>query len=361
MKIGIIGIAASGKTTLFNALTGGEAKTGGFGGGTQVHLGIAQVADPRVNALSEIFRPKKTTYATVEFADVPGLGESREGPSPSLESEAIPSVLQGADALLLVLRSFEDSAVPHPCESVDPTRDLSNLQLDLIIRDLSVVERRLGRLGKLVAKKKDPQQVAEIELLQRVQTALEEECPLLAQGLSDEEMGRLRGFGFLSGKPILAVLNVSEDRIGESAESFGLVAPDGEAVHIVVSARIEEELAQLEEAERKAFLVGYGLERPLRDRVIHASFELLGLQCFLTVGEDEVRAWPIPRGAPALQAAGTIHSDLERGFIRAEVVSYEDFIELGSMAAAREHGVLRIEGRDYAVRDGEIMHIRFNV
>ena len=360
MKIGIIGIAASGKTTLFNALTGGAARTGGYGA-SQVHLGVARVADPRVDALSEIFHPKKTTYTTVEFADVPGLGEGRDGPPAGADSETIPPALQGADALLLLLRAFEDPGVPHPRESVDPTRDLSVMRLDLILRDLLVVERRLERLKMLVAKKKDPGEVAEYALLQRVQAALEEERPLLAQGIPDEEMSLLRGFGFLSAKPLLSVLNVGEDRIGDAAGAFGLPAVDGEVAPIVVSARLEEELADLEDDEREIFLADYGLERPARDRVIHASFELLGLQCFMTVGEDEVRAWPIPRGAPALQAAGTIHSDLERGFIRAEVVSYEDFMDAGSMAAARERGTLRVEGRDYEVRDGEIMHVRFNV
>ena len=361
MKIGIIGIAACGKTTLFNALTGGEAGTGGYGA-SQIHVGMAQVADARVDALTGIFHPKKTTYATVDFVDVPGLGEGREGPGQrGGESESIPQALEGADALLLVLRAFEDPGVPHPRESVDPARDLADMNLDLILRDLSVIERRRERLEKLVAKKKDPDEVAEFELLGRLQAALEEGKPLIAQGLSEKELARLRGFGFLSAKPILVAVNVGEDRINEPADSFAFVNEELGTDPVVLCAQLEAELSQLPEDERGVFLSDYGLDRPARDRVILASFGLLGLQSFLTVGEDEVRAWPIRKGTSALHAAGTIHSDLERGFIRAEVISYEDFMDAGSMAVARDRGVLRVEGKEYEVKDGEIMHVRFNV
>ena len=360
LKIGIIGIAACGKTTLFNAVTGGEAGTGGYGA-TQLHVGVAQVADARVDALTDIFRPKKKTYATVDFADVPGLGEGREGAVRPAESESIPQALQGADALLLVLRAFEDPGVPHPRESVDPARDLRDLKLDLVLRDLSVVERRRERLEKLVAKKKDPDEVAEFELLGRLQAALEEGRPVSGQGLSEEETSRLRGFGFLSAKPILVVVNVGEDQMNEPPGAFGFVKEETGAEPVVLCAQLEAELSQLPAEEREAFLSDYGLARPARERVIQASFALLGLQSFLTVGEDEVRAWPFRKGTPALRAAGTIHSDLERGFIRAEVISYEDFMEAGSMATARDRGVLRVEGKEYEVQDGEIVHVRFNV
>ncbi|MBT3434931.1 MAG: redox-regulated ATPase YchF [Nitrospinaceae bacterium] len=359
LKIGIIGIASSGKTTLFNALTGGEANTGGYGA-SQVNVGIGRVADPRVDAMSEMFQPKKTTYATVEFADVPGRGEGRDGASTSAE-ESIPQALEGADALLLVLRAFDDPGVPHPRQSVDPARDLGDMRLDLILRDLSVVERRVERLKKSLAKKKDPAEAAEFEVLEKIQTSLEEGVSILAQDLPEKVQTLLRGYGFLSAKPVLAVLNVGEDKIGESAGALGVEAAEGEAPPVVVGAQLEEELAQLDEEEQAVFLADYGLERPARDRVIQASFALLGLECFLTVGEDEVRAWPIRRGTSALKAAGSIHSDLERGFIRAEVIGYDDFVAAGSMAAARDKGVLRIEGKDYEVQDGEIMHVRFNV
>ncbi|MFC1491204.1 redox-regulated ATPase YchF [Nitrospinota bacterium] len=358
MKIGIIGIPSSGKTTLFNALTGGAARTGGFGA-SQLHVGVAQVVDPRVDALYEIFQPKKKTYATVEFADVPGLGEGREGLSS--EGESIPPALQGADALLLVLRTFDDPGVPHPRENVDPARDLEDLRLELILRDLIVVERRAERLEKLITKKKDPDEAAEYELLRKVQKDLEEGTPLIGQDLSEKEMLRLRGFGFLSAKPVLVVINAGEDQIGVPPEKFGLATEEETIAPVVVGAKLEEELAQLADDEREAFFADYGLERSARDRVIQASFDLLGLQCFLTVGEEEVRAWSIRRGTNALKAAGTVHSDMERGFIRAEVVAFDDFMEAGSMSAARERGVLRVEGKEYEVRDGEILHVRFNV
>ncbi|MEK6709782.1 MAG: DUF933 domain-containing protein [Nitrospinota bacterium] len=355
MKIGIIGLPASGKTTLFNALTGGAARTGAYGGG-QLHVGVAQVADPRVDALSAIFKPKKTTYATVDFADVPGLG-SEEGEGAKRGAEAIPPALQGADALLLVVRAFGGPGVPHPKGSVDPARDLAGVRLDLILRDMAVVERRLERLARTVPLKKDPAEAAELEVLKRVQAALDEGKTAASLGLPEEEMHRLRGFGFLSAKPLLVVVNAGEEDIAKPAAGLG-VAEEGA---IVLCARLEEELAQLPGAERADFLAGYGLERPARDRVVQASFALLGLICFLTVGEDEVRSWPLRRGDTALRAAGAIHSDLERGFIRAEVIAYGDFMKAGSLAAGRERGTLRLEGRDYAVRDGDILNIRFNV
>jgi len=355
LKIGIIGLPAGGKTTLFNALTGGAARTGAYGGG-QLHVGVAQVTDPRVDALAAIFKPKKKTYATVDFADVPGLG-SEEGGGAKRGADAIPASLQGADALLLVVRAFGDPGVPHPKGSVDPARDLADVRLDLVLRDMAVAERRLERLERSVALKKDPAEAAELAALKRVQAALDEGRPVSSVDLTEDEAHRLRGFGFLSGKPLLVAVNAGEEDIAKPASALG-VAEEGA---VVLCARLEEELAQLPEAEKADFLSGYGLERPARDRVVRASFALLGLICFLTVGEDEVRSWPIRRGDAALRAAGSIHSDLERGFIRAEVVSYEDFMKAGSIATAREKGALRLEGKDYAVKDGDILNIRFNV
>jgi len=355
LKIGIIGLPASGKTTLFNALTGGAARTGAYGGG-QLHVGVAQVADPRVDALAAIFKPRKKTYATVDFADVPGLGTGEEG-SAKRGADAIPPSLQGADALLLVARAFGDPGVPHPKGSVNPARDLAGVRLDLILRDMAVAERRLERLERSVALKKDPAEAAELAALKRVQASLDEGKPVSSAGLSEEEAHRLRGFGFLSAKPLLVAVNAGEEEIARTAAELG-VAEEGA---VVLCARLEEELAQLPEAEKADFLAGYGLERPARDRVVRASFALLGRICFLTVGEDEVRSWPIRRGDTALRAAGAIHSDLERGFIRAEVVSCEDFMRGGSMAAARDKGALRLEGKDYVVKDGDILNIRFNV
>ncbi len=359
MRIGIIGLPASGKTTLFNALTGGAARTGGYGG-AEAHVGVAKVDDPRVDALAEIFRPKKTIHATVEFADVPGLGESAEGRAGRDGEANIPPPLLMADALLLLLRAFEAPGIPHPRQSVDPARDLEDARLDLVLRDLAVAERRVERLKRLVALKKNPEEEAEFKLLKVVQGALEEGRPVRDLDLSPEENGRLRGFGFLSAKPLLVVVNAGEERIGEACTAFGLPPAESDTAS-VLCAKLEEEIAGLPEEDRADYLAGYGLERPAADRVAKASFALLDLRCFFTTGEDEVRAWPVRAGTAALKAAGTVHSDMERGFIRAEVISYEEFMAAGSMAEARKRGTLRLEGKSYEIQDGDIFRVRFNV
>ncbi len=349
MKIGIIGLAAAGKTTLFNALTGGAASTGGYGA-ARVNIGAAHVADARVDALSAVFSPKKRTYAAVNFVDA-GVGDG----GAAKNAEAIPQALEGADALLVVVRAFEDAGVPHPKESIDPARDLADVRIDLLLRDLSVVERRRERLEKLVRVKKDPAEAAEFALLTKIQETLEEGRPVRSLEMSDEEERSVKGLGFLSAKPLLVVVNVGEEQLGDA---FGEL--DGETP-VALAARLEEELAQLPGEEQAEFLADYDLKSSALDRVVQASFGLLDLRCFFTVGEDEVRAWPVRAGTIALHAAGTIHTDLERGFIRAEVVSYTDFMAAGSLSAARDRGTLRLEGKDYVVKDGDIFHVRFNV
>ena len=352
MKIGIIGPAAAGKTTLFNALTGGAASTGGYGA-ARVNVGAASVADARVDALSEVFKPRKTTHAAVDFVDAPGVGDAGAARS----AEVIPQALEGADALLVVVRAFEDAGVPHPKESVDPARDLADVRFDLMLRDLAVVERRVERLERLVKLKKDPAEAAEFELLGRIRETLEEGRPVRSMQMSEEEARSVKGFGFLSAKPLLVVVNAGEDQLGE-ADAFAKL--NGETP-VVLAARLEEELAQLPDAERAEFLADYDLESSALDKVVQAAFSLLDLRCFFTVSEEEVRAWPLRAGTVALHAAGTIHSDMERGFIRAEVISFPDFMAAGSLAAARDKGTLRLEGKEYVVKDGDIFHVRFNV
>ena len=351
MKIGIIGPAASGKTTLFNALTGGAAITGGYGA-ARVNVGAAAVADARVDALSGVFKPKKTTHASVNFVDA-GVGDGGAAKS----AEAIPQALEGADALLVVVRAFEDAGVPHPKESVDPARDLADVRFDLMLRDLAVVERRVERLERLVKLKRDPAEAAEFALMGRIREALEEGRPVRSMQMSAEEARSVKGFGFLSAKPLLFVVNIGEEQLGE-ADAFAKL--NGETP-VLLAARLEEELAQLPADERVAFLADYNLESSALDKVVQAAFSLLNLRCFFTVSEEEVRAWPVRAGTVALHAAGTIHSDLERGFIRAEVISFPDFMAAGSLAAARDRGTLRLEGKDYVVNDGDIFHVRFNV
>ena len=352
MKIGIIGPAAAGKTTLFNALTGGAAATGGYGA-ARVNVGAAAVADARVDALSGDFKPKKTTHASVNFVDAPGVGDA----GAAKNAEAIPQALEGADALLVVVRAFEDAGVPHPRESIDPARDLADVRFDLMLRDLAVVERRMERLERLVKLKKDPAEAAEFALLGRIREALEEGRPVRSMEMSEEEARSVKGFGFLSAKPLLFVVNIGEEQLGES----GAFAKLNGETPVVLAARLEEELAQLANEERAEFLADYDLESSALDKVIQAAFSLLNLRCFFTVSEEEVRAWPVRAGTVALHAAGTIHSDLERGFIRAEVISFPDFMAAGSLAVARERGTLRLEGKDYVVNDGDIFHVRFNV
>ena len=352
MKIGIIGPAASGKTTLFNALTGGAAATGGYGA-ARVNVGAASVADARVDALSGVFKPKKTTHAAVDFVDAPGVGDA----GASRNAEVIPQALEGADALLVVVRAFEDAGVPHPKESIDPARDLADVRFDLMLRDLAVVERRMERLERLVQLKKDPAEAAEFALLGRIREVLEEGRPVRSMELGEEETRMIKGFGFLSAKPLLVVVNAGEDQLRE-ADAFAKL--NGETP-VVLAARLEEELAQLPADERAEFLADYDLESSALDKVIGAAFSLLNLRCFFTVSEEEVRSWPVRAGTIALHAAGTIHSDLERGFIRAEVISFPDFMAAGSLSAARERGTLRLEGKEYVVKDGDIFHVRFNV
>lgn len=352
MKIGIIGPAAAGKTTLFNALTGGAASTGGYGA-ARVNVGAAAVADERVDALSGVFRPKKTTHASVDFVDAPGVGDA----GAARNAEVIPQALEGADALLVVVRAFEDAGVPHPKERVDPGRDLADVRFDLMLRDLAVVERRVERLERLVQLKKDPAEAAEFALLGRIREVLEEGRPVHSMDMSEDEARSVKGFGFLSAKPLLVVVNVGEDQLGE-ADAFSKL--NGETP-VVLAARLEEELAQLPDAERAEFLADYDLDSSALDKVVQAAFSLLDLRCFFTVSEEEVRAWPVRAGTVALHAAGTIHSDMERGFIRAEVISFPDFMAAGSLAAARDKGTLRLEGKEYVVKDGDIFHVRFNV
>ena len=354
MKIGIIGPAASGKTTLFNALTGGAASTGGYRA-ARVNVGAAHVADERVDALSGVFKPKKTTHAAVDFVDAPGVGDAGAARS----AEVIPQALEGADALLAVVRAFEDAGVPHPKESIDPARDLADVRFDLMLRDLAVVERRVERLERLVKLKKDPAEAAEFALLGRIREVLEEGRPVRSMEMSEDEARSVKGFGFLSAKPLLVVVNAGEDQLGEDFGSIGQA--DGESRPVVLAARLEEELAQLPDEERAEFLADYDFESSALDKVIKAAFNLLNLRCFFTVNEDELRAWPVRAGTVALHAAGTIHSDMQRGFIRAEVISFPDFMAAGSLAAAREKGTLRLEGKEYVVQDGDIIYVRFNV
>jgi GTP-binding protein YchF len=356
MKVGIIGLPLVGKSTLFQLLTGsGPSPALGRG---EVRLGIARVPDPRVERLAEIYRPRKKTPATVEYVDVPGAAKG--------EALVDLPALRGASALVHVVRAFESETVPHSEGSVDPSRDARILELELMLADLGVVERRLTRLEANIKKANRAEDAAERPLLIRLKESLEAETPLREVALDEDERRRLRSYAFLSEKPLLLAVNMGEARLRD-AEAFlrdsGLAqfAQRPSLAVCAVSAPIESEMAELAPDDARAFREDLGLAEPALDRIIRTSYELLGLISFLTAGEDECRAWTIPRGTSAHQAAGAIHSDIERGFIRAEVVAFEELVKAGSLPACRDKGTLRLEGKDYVVRDGDVINFRFNV
>ncbi len=342
MKIGIVGFAGSGKTTLFNALTGQDAPTG-FGGG-KVNLGAIKVPDSRVDRLAELDDPKKVTYAEVAFADVPG---GRGGGS--LDPQTLGRIRE-MDALVQVVRGFSDGTDP------DPASELDSFASELMLADMQVVEKRVERLEK---DRSDPRQ---LKLLKRCLEALLETTPLRGLDLEKAELESLSGFAFLTFKPLLAVLNVPEDDAAAPVPAPVAEVAKGAGVEVLaLSGPIEAEIAALDEDDQKEFLADLGLSEPASGRFIKSAFAMLDLISFLTHGPDECRAWPIPRGSTALDAAGAVHSDIARGFIRAEVVAFEDLDRLETEAACKEAGVFRVEGRDYVVSDGNICHFRFNV
>ncbi len=366
MQIAIIGLPLSGKTTVFNALTGARAKTGGYSTSTDANVAVVQVPDPRLEELAKIFKPKKVVHATVEYVDAGGVvkgGSKEEGISGRLLNQ-----ISKADALLNVVRVFRDESVPHPEDTVDPARDVATMDLELAYSDLAIIERRMERLKESVHKVKVQEREAgerEAELLSRLKANLEKEIPIRAQQLTEEEQQAIKAFQFLTAKPLLHVLNLDEEQLPR-AEEIQAEAGQGYGVprtaFTALAGKVESEVAELEPDERRQFLEAMGVSEPGVDRVIALSYRLLDYASFLTVGPDEVRAWTIRRNTPAQQAAGVIHSDLERGFIRAEVVRYSDLMGVGgSMAEARKHGLLRLEGKVYPVQDGDIMNILFNV
>ncbi len=362
MRIGIIGLPNSGKTTIFNVLTGGRAPTTAYAGGAfQVHTAVVAVPDGRVDALSAMYRPEKTTYARVEFADIAGLsGAEERSRNVSLSGELV-NAIGNNDALLHVVRVFQDDAVPHPLETVDPHRDIAMLDTELLLSDLSKIENRLERLASSLKRGKGfptyEDEKHEADLLGRLKPMVEQGIPLRDVTLMPEEEKRLRGFQFLSAKPVLIVLN-----LGDNEAAPRLDYAHQKSAVTSIQGRLEMDIAQLETAEDRAmFMAEYGLSELSVARIVRQSYALLGRINFFTVGEDEVRAWEVNRGATALECASAIHTDLARGFIRAEVVSYEDLMATGSNAAARSHGKVRLEGKDALIHDGDVVVIRFNV
>jgi len=364
MRIGIIGLPNSGKTTIFNVLTGGSAPTAAYTGGTfQVNTAMVNVPDERVDVLTGMYNPRKTIYARVEYADIAGLSSSAEkgGQRSANLSGELMGAIANNDALLHVVRAFEADSVPHPLENVDPLRDVTLLDSELCLSDLSKIKNRLERLevslkrGKAFPTFEDDK--IENDILGRLQPHVEAGLPIRDFDLTPDEEKRLRGFQFLSAKPMLIMFNLDDD-----SEAPQMDYPHKKSAITTVRGRLEMDIAQLDdEDDRAMFMEEYNLTELSAGRIIKESYDLLGRMVFFTVGEDEVRAWETNRGASALESAGTIHTDLARGFIRAEVVSYNDLINAGSNAAARSVGKIRLEGKEYIVTDGDILVIRFNV
>lgn len=352
MKAGIIGLPKTGKTTLFNILTAAGQSTDKYAVSTETHLGVATVRDRRLEQLRDMYSPKRYVPATVDYVDVPGIHKGEGAQSPDLVG------LKDVNALVHVVRAFEDAELPHPDGSVDAARDVENVNLELILADHELVERRISRLEQSRKRGLSPEEQKELALLtDTVLPALEDERPLREVVLEGEDEKRLRGFQLLSAKPLLLVVNVAEDQLAAPPEVPASVGVET----VVVSAPIEEEIAGLPAEEQGEFLEALGLETPSVERLLQSTYSLLGLISFFTVGEDEVRAWTVRQGTVARKAAGAVHSDIERGFIRAEVTPWEDLIRLGSLAACRDQGILRLEGKEYAVEDGEVIHFRFAV
>jgi len=347
MKAGLVGFAQSGKTTLFNALTG-LRKAGGAVARGQVNLGSIKVPDPRIDALSAIFKPKKTTYAEVRFVDVPGGAGKGSG----LDADALRALAE-VDAFCLVARGFPGV----DGSAADPAQEVRDFDAELVLNDLGIVEKRLERL-----RKEQQKGSGEYHELERLHGQLDQGLPLRTMTWSDAEAKELAHFSFLSRQPLLVVVNVGEEvAAAPPPPEVEAAARERGARVLALCALVEAEIAELDPAEQPEFLRSIGLVEPARARFLHAAYALLDLVSFFTVGEDEVRAWPIRRGDRAPRAAGRIHSDLERGFIRAEVTHYDDFIAAGSEAKARQGGKLRLEGKEYVVKDGDILNIRFAV
>ena len=349
MKLGIIGLPQSGKTTIFNALTRSNTPTNASAGRIEIHTAVVDVPDPRVTKLSEMFKPKKTIYAKVAYADIAGLeaGSAKSGISGQLLNQ-----LNQMDGLLLVVRGFMDDNVMHPNGSVDPSRDTESMLGELLLNDLIAVERKLERLVDERKKGGTDKVLNERQtaLFTRLLEALNESKPLRNLEFSAEESRELSSFGLLTRKPVLTVFNMGE---GQAAPQM-----DNDLPCVALMGKLEMEIAQLSPEDAAVFMEEYGIKELSLSRMINLSYDLLQVQSFFTVGEDEVRAWETHRGASAQESAGEIHTDLQRGFVRAEVVAYEDLVSLGSMNEAKTKGKLRLEGKEYPVKDGDIVHIR---
>lgn len=368
MKVGIIGLPSAGKTTVLNAVSGGSHEVHAYSGGSQTepNFAVVSVPDSRQDWLTGLYKPKKTTYATVELVDVAGVS-----PGQAKQEQISPQLLTSlrqVDALVNVVRAFDSASVPHPSGGVDPFRDAETLELELVIADLAVVEKRLGKIDQDIMRKKGPEKgqlEAEKELLSRFNEHLSSEQPLRTFELDEDEKKAIRGYTFLSLKPIMVLANISESEIGgepsDSLKKLEEWSGQKGMPFLAFCGKAEMEIAQLDESERPEFMEALGIEESSREKFIRATYKLLDLVAFFTVGEDEVKAWTIPSNTVAQEAAGKIHTDIQRGFIRAEVLHFDHLKENGSWNAAKDKGLVRLEGKEYLVKDGDCINYRFAV
>jgi hypothetical protein len=361
VKIGLIGLPLTGKTTLFNLLTASKAATGNFSGKTQTNIGTARVPDIRIDFLSDLYKPKKTTFAQIEFVDVAGLATCTEGQKSG--AAKFLNDVRNCDALVHVVRAFGSAQVIHVNEVINPAKDLETVELELLFADLEVIDKRIERLKN--GKKMTKENAEELELLQKCYDVLEKGASMLDVKLTEEERISLRNYSFLTEKPRLAVVNLDEQQFKTKdypnrTELMAMCAEKNFPL-LEISALMELEISDLDEADKNLFIEDLGMTETGIELLSRRVYEHMGLISFFTVGEDEVKAWTISRNLSAKETAGKIHSDIERGFIRAEVVKYKDLVELGNMVKVKEKGLFRLEGKEYQVEDGDIINFRFNV
>ncbi|MBN1188516.1 MAG: redox-regulated ATPase YchF [Dehalococcoidales bacterium] len=365
VDIGIIGLSKSGKTTIFNGLTGGKAATGGFSQKAQANIGMASVPDDRIHRLAEIFHPKKIVHAEVKYIDI-GASVKEMAVDKGIGGQLL-NQLSTVDVLINVVRAFKDDSLPHPEGSLDPARDIEAMDLELAFSDLAILEKRLERIENSLKAAKAAERLAyqkEQETLLKIKASLEKDQPIRALSLTADEMKAISNYQFLTAKPILTVVNLGEDDLPQAKaleEDYSKRFSKPKCRVIASCGKLEMELSQMGDEAMDEFRKELGMEESGLDRTIKVSYELLDLVSFLTVGEDECRAWPIKQGTEAVRAAGKIHTDIERGFIRAEVIHYTDLLKCGGLVEAKRQGLLRLEGKTYIVQDGDVINFLFNV